>query len=362
METLEKGVPATAFESLPGFQINWSLLGVIYVVQVLMLVLVAETGISFMAPVLNPIDTRESVYLVAPVLPPPAPVAEPVAKVRELPVPSPVITPKLQVQLPKVPPPPVDVPKSKVEIAKVTSPTVPVPGVKTDTFRSPELAAGPKVPRTAVSTNFGGSSARPTENQPARQVQTGGFGDPNGVPANTNSTRKGPTIAKVGSFDLPEGPGSGNGTGGTKGTRGTVASAGFGNGIAVQGEGGAGAANGQGKVRPTNFGSVQPAPPDAPKRPVATNSTKDSPVSLLSKPTPAYTLEARQRKIEGDVELEVEFTAAGQVHVLRVVQGLGYGLDESAVKAAEKIRFAPARRDGQAIDVQGRLRVVFRLS
>jgi TonB family C-terminal domain len=58
----------------------------------------------------------------------------------------------------------------------------------------------------------------------------------------------------------------------------------------------------------------------------------------------------------------VEFTASGQVHVLRVVQGLGYGLDESAVKAAEKITFAPARRDGQPIDSHGRLRIVFRLS
>ncbi|HEY4900702.1 MAG TPA: energy transducer TonB [Terriglobales bacterium] len=361
METLEKVVPATAFESLPAFQINWSLLGVVYVAQVLMLVLVAETGISFMAPVLNPIDTRESVHLVAPVLPPPAPVAEPVAKVKELPEPRPVITPKLQVQLPKPPSLPVEVPQPKVEVAKVTPRSLPAPIVKTDTFHSPELAAGPKVPRVAVSTNFGGSSAPVTVSKPAREVQTGGFGDPNGVPVNPNSTGKGPSIPKVGSFDLPAGQGTGNGTGGAKGTPGTVASAGFGNGIAVQGEGGSSTGR-QEKVRSTGFGSVEPAPSDGPKRQVTTTASKDAPVSLLSKPTPSYTLEARQRKIEGDVELEVEFTATGQVHVLRVVKGLGYGLDESAVKAAEKIRFAPARRDGQAIDAQGRLRVVFRLS
>jgi TonB family protein len=357
METLEKGVSATAFESLPAFQIHWGLLGVIYVVEVLMLFLVAETGISFMAPVLNPIDTRDNVHLVAPVLTPPAPVTELVTKVKVLPVPKPVVAPKMQVQLPKP-----EVPEPKVEVARATPPTVPAPVVKTETFRSPELAAGPKVPRVVVSTSFGGSSARPTENMSSRKVQTGGFGDPNGVPANASSAGKGPAIAKVGSFDLPEGSGSGNGTGGAKGARSTVASAGFGNGIAVQGDVGPGGTRGQGKVRSTNFGSVQPSPTDAPKRAVATNSTKDSPVSLLSKPTPSYTLEARQRKIEGDVELEVEFTATGQVHVLRVVQGLGYGLDESAVKAAEKIRFAPARRDGQAIDAQGRLRIVFRLS
>jgi TonB family protein len=83
---------------------------------------------------------------------------------------------------------------------------------------------------------------------------------------------------------------------------------------------------------------------------------------LLSKPTPAYTAEARQKKIEGDVELDVEFTASGQIHVLRVVQGLGYGLDEAAVTAAQQIRFNPARRDGQPVDSHGRLRIVFRLS
>ena len=62
------------------------------------------------------------------------------------------------------------------------------------------------------------------------------------------------------------------------------------------------------------------------------------------------------------MELEVEFTASGQVRVLRVAQGLGYGLDESAVKAAEKITFAPARQNGLAVDAEGRLRIVFRLS
>jgi len=253
--------------------------------------------------------------------------------------PKPIVPPQVQAKPPVVAPPPIEVPK--VEVAKVTPPTVTaVP--KPDTFR--------------------GSSAPVTEHKPLRQVQTGGFGDPNGVPVNNNnSTSKGPVIAKVGSFDLPSGPGTGNGTGGDKGVRGTVASAGFGNGVAGPEER-VTATRGDAKVRSTNFGNAEPAPSDGPKRQAANTASKDTPVSLLSKPTPSYTLEARQRKIEGDVELEVEFTATGQVHVLRVVQGLGYGLDESAVKAAERIRFAPARRDGQAIDAQGRLRIVFRLS
>jgi TonB family protein len=60
--------------------------------------------------------------------------------------------------------------------------------------------------------------------------------------------------------------------------------------------------------------------------------------------------------------MDVEFTATGRVRVLRVLQGLGYGLDEAAVMAAEQIQFAPARHDGQPIDSHGRLRIVFRLS
>jgi TonB family protein len=197
-----------------------------------------------------------------------------------------------------------------------------------------------------------------TENKPIRRVQTGGFGDPNGA-ALAPTGGHGPTITKVGAFDLPRGGGSGNGQGGVKGNPGTVASAGFGNGIATAGEGRPG--SNQGVVRTTNFGSVS-APLDVPKRQVPVAAAKDTPVSLLSKPMPSYTAEARQRKIEGDVELDVEFTATGQVHVLSVVQGLGYGLDEAAVKAAEQIRFAPARHDGRPVDAHGRLKVIFRLS
>jgi TonB family protein len=297
-----------------------------------------------MAPIIQPIDTHDSVHLVAPVLEPAPKEPEPVVEAKKVSVTKPIVPPKVAAKPLVVTPPPMEAPK--VEVAKVTPPPV-TTVTKPDTFRNPELAST-------------GSSAPVTEHRPPRQVQTGGFGDPNGVPPSPASTGKGPVIAKVGSFDLPSGPGTGNGTGGSKGTRGTVASAGFGNGVAGPGDGGTGS-KGNATVKTTNFGNAEPAPAEAPKRQVAAVS-KDTPVSLLSKPTPAYTIEARQRKIEGDVELEVEFTASGQVRVLRVVQGLGYGLDESAVKAAEKIHFAPARRDGQAVDAEGRLKIVFRLS
>ena len=52
------------------------------------------------------------------------------------------------------------------------------------------------------------------------------------------------------------------------------------------------------------------------------------PAEVISKPTPAYTAEARNLRIEGEVVLEVVFEASGKLRVLRVVQGLGHGLDE----------------------------------
>ena len=66
--------------------------------------------------------------------------------------------------------------------------------------------------------------------------------------------------------------------------------------------------------------------------------------------------------LEGEVLLEVEFAANGQLHVNRVVRGLGHGLDETAVAAANKMRFKPALRNGQAIDSTAIVHVVFQLA
>ena len=85
-------------------------------------------------------------------------------------------------------------------------------------------------------------------------------------------------------------------------------------------------------------------------------------VEVLSKPTPTYTDEARRLKIEGEVVLEVDFSAAGTVRVLRVVRGLGHGLDESAAQAAQQIRFKPATSEGRPVDYRTTVQIVFRLA
>jgi TonB family protein len=45
-----------------------------------------------------------------------------------------------------------------------------------------------------------------------------------------------------------------------------------------------------------------------------------------------------------------------------VVQGLGHGLDEAAIEAANKMRFKPALRNGQAMDSTAVVHVVFQLA
>lgn len=224
--------------------------------------------------------------------------------------------------------------------------------------------ATPVVPRALVKTNVfsTGSSETPTIARAPQRVQTGGFGDPNGVPA-PPSDRQPVTIASLGSFDLPSGRGSGNGTGGARGVRGVVASAGFGNGVATgDGSANSSASRGVGTVRQGGFGDAD-VPVAAPVRSkAADNPAKALPAEILSKPTPTYTEEARRLRIEGEVLLEVVFEASGRLRVVRVVSGLGHGLDESAVRAAQQIRFKPAVQDGQPTDSTAVLHIIFQLA
>jgi TonB family protein len=116
-----------------------------------------------------------------------------------------------------------------------------------------------------------------------------------------------------------------------------------------------------GAVQRAGFDDLQALLPPAP-RPVPRPQRVETSVEIIVKPTPEYTDEARDRKIEGEVLLEVEFQASGEVRVLRVVRGLGHGLDESAARAAERIRFKPARSSQGPIDFRTTVQIVFRLT
>ena len=202
-----------------------------------------------------------------------------------------------------------------------------------------------------------GSSAIPTLKKPREAVQTGGFGDPNGVPAN-GKTNKAANINVQGAYDMPTGPGTGNGTGGAKGAKGVIASTGFGNGVAVGGPGGPP----HGAVQQGGFARSKCRRGSAENEADGECCRRTTPVEILFKPKPVYTDEARAKKIEGEVLLQVVFTASGDVKVLRVVQGLGYGLEDSAQASARQIRFKPAQQDGQAVDSTAIVHIVFQLA
>ncbi|MGH9476658.1 MAG: energy transducer TonB [Terriglobales bacterium] len=86
------------------------------------------------------------------------------------------------------------------------------------------------------------------------------------------------------------------------------------------------------------------------------------PPQVLSWPTPAYTAAALQHHIQGEVVLQVRLGGDGTLAVLRVVHGLGYGLDRAAMAAARHLHFRPARNHGQPVDWLVLLHVRFRLA
>lgn len=195
----------------------------------------------------------------------------------------------------------------------------------------------------------------------------GGFGDPHGLPGAADPSKQ-VNIAHVGGFDSTVGPGNGSGTGngtgaGGKGGRGN------GNGVAGSGFGDSSAfatgksAEGPRAVQTSGFQSAEVT--SAPAKSAAKAADVPPPtegVALLSKPNPVYTEEARRLGIEGEVLLDVVFLATGQIKINGVMKGLGHGLDEAAIRAAQQIRFKPAVQEGHAVDFPATVHISFQLA
>jgi periplasmic protein TonB len=79
-------------------------------------------------------------------------------------------------------------------------------------------------------------------------------------------------------------------------------------------------------------------------------------------PYPTYTDEARHGKVQGSVTLQVLVAADGRAQDVRIVRGIGFGLDERAAETVRGWRFAPAR-DGarRAVATWVTVEAVFRL-
>jgi TonB family protein len=334
---------------LPERKINKKALATSYALVTLALLILINLNL------LVPEKLQLTEYHVTELIPMPAlrPVPEPVKVVK------PEVHPKL---LPAVKLPVFETPKLIVprEVRREAPKPEEAPKVVVNQFTAPQLklVSGGARPQLVHTGDFAGSSQVPTVNAAVDKVQTGGFGDPNGLKGTGKQGAK-LYAAQAGGFDMPVGPGQGNGSGGAKGIKGTVASADFGNGIATGGKGD-GRSNGQG-VSTGGFGQQQVVH-QGPKIAQADTGAPTTPVEITFKPNPVYTDDARSLKLEGEVLLEVSFSATGSLHVNRVVRGLGHGLDEAAVAAANKIRFKPALRNGQPVDSTAIVHVTFQMA
>jgi TonB family protein len=353
-----KQVPAR-LALLPEAKPRWDRIGVSAGAQL------AIFGFLLLIPLLFPTQMRTALNLR------PTELMQPVTLVPVAPEPPP--PPKIKAKAPEVKPtpPPPEPPKLNPKqphvfmTAKVEPPKVKTLEAKpvelNPVFEQVKIDAPnnqPKKPKEDVKVgNLNTGSAAPaTVKAPVDKVQTGGFGDTTGV-AGKGDPNKTTNVNRLGSPALPGGPGYGNGTGGDKGIRGTVASTGFGNGTANPPP----AAKRTGTLQTSGFGD-QTVATDAPKKKAASTEGATTPVDITEKPHPEYTAEGRSLKIEGDVVLDMVFLANGTIQVNKVVSGLGHGLDEAATRAAQQIKFKPAKRDGQLVDFPARVRIEFRLA
>jgi periplasmic protein TonB len=148
---------------------------------------------------------------------------------------------------------------------------------------------------------------------------------------NVNLPNWGDPMASPG--PLSNGPGSGNGIG-----------PGHGDGI------GPGKGPGYG---PGEEGGVSGMPS-------GTRGSITAPVVLV-KIEPEYTEDARRARITGTVILRIEVGTDGKARNISVRQSLGLGLDERAVEAVQRWKFAPGKQNGQPVVTVALVEVNFRL-
>jgi TonB family protein len=269
---------------------------------------------------------RQPVILITPALSSPPKVARP--RVKPLPrVVAPVVSPLVSRAVPRtfralpvLPTPPV----SKIAPELPPAPVVETPRPQPAAPELPRIATAPAPP--LKTDNLAASQPAVPVPTPQLAVQAGGF---SGAEISTSRAARGA---------LSSNPGFGNAA--ADSTRRNPA-------VAVS-KGG------------FNDASVA-APARSPTLP-ATASPALTPVEILFKPRPLYTEEARRLQIEGEVLVELLFPASGDPRVLRVIRGLGHGLDETAVRAAQAIRFRPAQRAGMPVDSSAAVHILFQLA
>jgi len=99
-----------------------------------------------------------------------------------------------------------------------------------------------------------------------------------------------------------------------------------------------------------------------PRERILSSKETDSRVEILSKPQPTYSKEARRNGIQGFVSLKVLLSGHGKASRIRVLKGLPDGLTENAIRAACKMKFKPAVKDGAPVSQWVFAEYLFRLA
>jgi TonB family protein len=91
------------------------------------------------------------------------------------------------------------------------------------------------------------------------------------------------------------------------------------------------------------------------------NSNLSAPVPTYD-PEPAYTLQARQDKIQGNVELSIIIDPQGNVtQAQEISKPLGGGLDDKAIETVKTWKFKPATLEGVPVPTRATIVITFRL-
>jgi TonB family protein len=196
------------------------------------------------------------------------------------------------------------------------------------TYQAPTPASAPekKAPLPVVTAGFAGPAGSAPAPAPQRAVVTGAFGE--GVRAEGPVAHRAARAA--GAFD-------------------SIPAA-------------AGQPSAMSKVSSAHFESVSTTTASTPVKTGAGVVSAHTSLEILQKPRPIYSEEARRLHLEGEVVLEALFSASGRIQVIRVIHGLGHGLDENAIEAASHIRFHPATENGVPVDTVAVVRIAFQVA
>ena len=85
-----------------------------------------------------------------------------------------------------------------------------------------------------------------------------------------------------------------------------------------------------------------------------------APVPIYT-PDPEFSEEARKAKVGGNVLVYLQVDEQGHPAHVRVLRGIGLGLDEKAVDAVKQYRFKPAMKNGHPVAVEMNVEVNFQI-